>query len=173
MGLAVAVFTDWSTGIRKQITNARCLCKRPMQLFYGGLLEVLKPDLCALLPSNLLQSRRGVRCIGNFCVCVCIFGCKCKLADSAAQPTGGEETWKGKEYIFRGEGMIIIFFFHLLSGWSESYNWSRFSPGYSTWLCPWLWSQDQRTRPQGAVAELLALSLIRCRVSIGPCPPAS
>lgn len=98
--LAVGVFTDLSIGIRKQITNAHSLCKRPMQLFSGGLLEVLKPDLYALLPSNLLQSHRGVRCIGNF-LCVCIFGCKCKLGDCGpAQPTGGKEMFKGKEYIF-------------------------------------------------------------------------
>lgn len=69
-----------------------------MQLFYGGLLEVLKPDLYALLPSNLLESHQGVRCIGNF-FCVCIFGCKCKLGDSGS--TDHRRSYvKGMEYIF-------------------------------------------------------------------------
>ena len=79
-----------------------------MQLFYGGLLEVLKPDLCALLPSNLLQSHRGVRCIGNF-LCVCIFGCKCKLGDC------GDAAHGRRRYVQRrGIHFLEGFFFFLI-----------------------------------------------------------
>lgn len=91
-----------------------------MQLFSGGLLEVLKPDLYALLPSNLLQSHRGVRCISNF-FCVCIFGCKCKLGDC------GGAAHRRRRYVKRkGIHFLEEFFFSLIStnslvGWALSF----------------------------------------------------
>lgn len=39
---------------QRKDTNVHYSCKKPMQLFYGDLLKVLKPDLYALLPSNML-----------------------------------------------------------------------------------------------------------------------
>ena len=79
-----------------------------MQLFYGGLLEVLKPDLCALLPSNLLESHRGVRCIGNFCVCAYL---DVNVNLVTVQRSPREEKRHGKERnTFSGEKGRLLFF---------------------------------------------------------------
>lgn len=82
-----------------------------MQRFYGGLLKVLKPDLCALLPSNLLQSHQGVRCIGNFFVCAYL-DVNVNLVTVVMQPPGGEDVLKGGGIHFL-EGFCMLLFFDI------------------------------------------------------------
>lgn len=81
-----------------------------MQRFHGGLLKVLKPDLCALLPSNLLQSHRGVRCIGNF-LCVCIYlDVNVNLVTVAMQLPRGGDVLKRKGIRFSGGILCVVVF---------------------------------------------------------------